>query len=92
MEDLPQETRVVSRTESVGLPETIEEAERKAASIERAVNQETGCRVRNLIVEVSHKGVLLRGYCASYYCKQLAQHAAMGVSGGDHVTNSIEVS
>jgi osmotically-inducible protein OsmY len=74
------------------LPETLEEAESLAASIERAVQRETGRGVRNLRVEVGREGVMLRGRCTTYYCKQLAQHAAMSVPGGDRLTNRIEVS
>jgi osmotically-inducible protein OsmY len=46
---------------------------------------------RNLRVEVSDQGVLLTGRCTSYYTKQMAQHAAMGVSGTEEVNNCIEV-
>ncbi len=74
------------------LPRTTEEAEKLAASIERAVQRETGRGVADLTVEVSPQGVLLRGRCTTYYTKQLAQHAAMGLPGGDRLTNSIEVS
>ena len=74
------------------LPETLAEAERLAVSIERAVQEETSHAVRDLSVEVNPNGVLLRGRCSTYYCKQLAQHAAMAMPGGDHVANSIEVS
>jgi hypothetical protein len=73
------------------LPRTLEEAEALAASIEEAVLRETGHGVRNLSVEISREGVLLRGHCESFYCKQLAQHAAMTVPGGDRLTNWIEV-
>jgi len=74
------------------LPETLEEAEALAASIERAVQRETGHGVRNLSVEVHRDGILLRGRCTSYYCKQLAQHAVMAMPGGQRLVNSIEVS
>lgn len=74
------------------LPETLEEAEELAASIERAVQHETGRAVADLTVEVSPQGVLLRGHCDTYYTKQLAQHAAMRIPGGDRLINSIEVS
>lgn len=74
------------------LPETLAEAELLVASIERAVQEGTGRGVRNLRVELREEGVLLRGHCSSYYTKQLAQHAAMTVPGGDDVTNEIEVS
>ncbi len=74
------------------LPETLAEAELLVASIERAVQEETGRGVRDLCVELRKEGVLLRGHCSSYYTKQLAQHAAMTIPGGDAVTNEIEVS
>jgi hypothetical protein len=74
------------------LPETLEEAEELAASIERAVQLETDRGVADLCVEVSPQGVRLRGHCDTFYTKQLAQHAAMRVPGGDRLINSIEVS
>ena len=74
------------------LPETLEEAEELAASIEKAVQHETGQAVAGLIVEVGPQGVILRGRCDSYYTKQLAQHAAMQFHGGDKLVNGIEVS
>ena len=74
------------------LPETLEEAEELAASIEQAVQRETGRGVEDLTVEVSPQGILLRGRCTTYYTKQLAQHAAMRVPGGDRLINGIEVS
>lgn len=73
------------------LPETIAEAERLEASIERAVRRETQGGVRNLRVEVSRTAVMLRGCCRNFYTKQKAQHAAMGVSGNRDLTNRIEV-
>jgi hypothetical protein len=74
------------------VPETVEEAEELAASIERAVQQETGRGVDDLTVEVGPQGVRLTGHCTTYYTKQLAQHAAMNMPGGDRLTNCIEVS
>ena len=74
------------------LPETVEEAEELVASIERAVQMETDHGVVDLTVEVSRQGILLKGRCGSYYTKQLAQHAAMSIPGGDRLTNRIEVS
>ena len=73
------------------LSETLAEAERLAASIESAVRRETAGGVRNLHVEVGRGGIVLEGRCDSYYCKQLAQHAAMNVS-GDPLSNEIKVS
>jgi len=74
------------------LPETLEEAERLAASIERAVQCETDWGVDDLTVEVGPQGIRLTGRCETYYTKQLAQHAAMRIPGGDRLINSIEVS
>jgi osmotically-inducible protein OsmY len=74
------------------LPETLEEAEELAASIERAVQSETSRGVADLTVEISPQGVLLRGHCSTYYTKQLAQHAAMSIQGAGQLTNRIEVS
>jgi len=94
MDDRPHDARPVSPAEYFSdhpLPETLVEAEKLAASIERAVSRETGGRVRNLHVEVSRDGVLLTGRCTTYYAKQQAQHAAMRVPGGGQLTNQIEV-
>ena len=74
-----------------GLPGTPSEAERLAISIKRAVRRETSGGVRELSVEVNPEGVMLKGRCDTFYCKQLAQHAAMAVPGGDRLTNDIEV-
>ncbi len=73
------------------LAETIEEAARLADLIERAVQHETGHGVRDLTVEIDGESVRLEGHCKTYYCKQLAQHAAMTVAGNDQLTNDIEV-
>ena len=73
------------------LAETVEEAAKLAASIERAVQHETGHGVQALTVEIDADGVRLEGHCTTYYCKQLAQHAAMTIPGGDRLTNRIEV-
>lgn len=73
------------------IPESQREAERLAASIERAVCRETGGGVRNLRVEIHDDEVFLTGRCRTYYTKQVAQHAAMGLSGENGLTNCIEV-
>jgi hypothetical protein len=78
------------RTLAELLPETLEEAERLAAQIENAVQRETGRAVSDLTVEVGPHGIKLAGRCETYYTKQMAQHAAMQVS-GDQLINDIEV-
>ena len=49
-------------------------------------------RVRNLHVRVIDDIVLLEGQCATFYTKQLAQHAAMGILNEEHLENAIVVS
>ena len=91
MED--RRIRAGTRRDFAGvLPETLEEAEELATSIEKAVQRETGRGVADLTVEVSPQGILLKGRCTTYYTKQLAQHAAMSIPGGDRLINGIEVS
>jgi hypothetical protein len=48
-------------------------------------------RVRNLAVRASGGLVVLEGECTTYYTKQLAQHAAMGVLDDEHLENAIVV-
>ena len=84
---------ITQRFDTTGspLPETLAEAEKLATSIERAVRRETAGGVRNLHVEVNRGGVVLEGRCDTFYCKQLAQHAAMTLS-GERLSNEIRVS
>jgi len=49
-------------------------------------------RVRNLLVRVSSDSVVLEGQCATFYTKQIAQHAAMGVLDDEQLENAIVVS
>jgi hypothetical protein len=91
MDDQPTSAGLALRMFRDYLPETLEEAEELAASIERAVQQETGHGVRNLRVTVYDDSVVLKGRCDSYYCKQLAQHVAMCLSHGERLVNGIEV-
>jgi hypothetical protein len=92
MEDLIRRKRSAFRKRRDYLPETLEEAEALAASIERAVQEETGHGVRDLQVTVEQDSVTLHGHCESFYCKQLAQHAAMVHARGEQLVNGIEVS
>jgi hypothetical protein len=59
--------------------------------IKRTVRRDTGGGMKGLEVHVDREGIRLRGRCVSFYCKQLAQTAAMRLSGGVRVFNSIEV-
>jgi osmotically-inducible protein OsmY len=61
------------------------------ARIRRAVRRETRGGVNQLKVEVDSRGIHLRGQCRSFYCKQLAQQAAMRLCGETGIDNQIEV-
>ena len=62
-----------------------------AMRIKRSVRRQAGGGVKALDVQVDHNAIRLGGHCASFYCKQLAQQAAMRLSGGVRVINGIEV-
>jgi hypothetical protein len=62
-----------------------------AQAIERAIRRGTRLGVRDLEVQVRADGIHLRGSCLTYYCKQLAQHAAATVVNGTRLHNEIEV-
>lgn len=62
-----------------------------ALRIKRTVRRETNGGVRDLNVRIDPAGIFLLGRCNSFYCKQLAQTAAMRLGGGASVINEIEV-
>jgi osmotically-inducible protein OsmY len=62
-----------------------------ASRIRRAIRRETRGGVSQLKVEIDSRGIRLRGQCGSFYCKQLAQQAAMRLSGEAPVDNQVEV-
>ena len=88
MEDPTNKLPRVSPELLACVPETLSEAERLAASIERAVRHETSGGVYNLSVEVRDGSILLRGSCTIFYFKQLAQHAAMAIPGSASLTKA----
>jgi hypothetical protein len=59
--------------------------------LERHVLRHTGHRVRDLVVEMCPGRVTLRGRAPSYYVKQLAQHALLGLLDGTRLDNVIAV-
>lgn len=91
MESLSTETSVASVPVRARPLVPSRDARLLAARIERAIQQETGRGVRNLNVEVGPENVVMTGFCSTYYCKQLAQHAAMSVARTIGMINSIEV-
>jgi hypothetical protein len=93
MERLAQAVSALPRSEEV-LPRPAvmsAEDEKLAARIERAVRRGTSDKVRDLRVEIRWDGVHLMGRCGSFYCKQLAQTAALSLIGKSQLHNQIEV-
>jgi hypothetical protein len=74
-------------------PTAITERQRRLELIIRQrIESRLPGRVRNLVVRAIGDTVLLEGQCSTYYTKQLAQHAAMGVlEEGEHLENAIIV-
>ncbi|HEV3006884.1 MAG TPA: BON domain-containing protein [Pirellulales bacterium] len=66
-------------------------AEKLAARIARVVERRTSGSIVGLTVEIRRDGVHLGGRCATFYSKQLAQQAAMGVAEDEPLSNEIEV-
>jgi hypothetical protein len=60
-------------------------------TIRKRIESRLGARVRNLVVRRVEDTVVLEGQCATFYTKQLAQHAALGVLEDEHLDNSIVV-
>ena len=48
-------------------------------------------RINDLNIHIEGKTVVLSGHCATYYSKQLAQHAAQGIMDNEHLENKIQV-
>jgi hypothetical protein len=70
---------------------TIEEARDVTAVLQATVRSRVGGRIHGLEVLLRHEGLVLRGRAASYYAKQLAQHALMQATGQPIAANEIEV-
>jgi hypothetical protein len=62
-----------------------------AAAITQRIESRLPGRVRNLHVRITNESVVIEGLCATYYTKQLAQHAALGVLEDEHLENAIVV-
>lgn len=62
-----------------------------ATRIRSRIEQRLGDRIRDLTVSVEDHRVELGGQCSTYYSKQLAQHAALGVLEDELLSNIIQV-
>jgi hypothetical protein len=61
------------------------------SELEQHVQTRTGRRIRNLCVELSPDGIILRGQTDSFYAKQLAQHGIRDLMPEVHLNNAITV-
>jgi osmotically-inducible protein OsmY len=59
--------------------------------LESRLSNCAGRQIRNLRVVVHSGGLVLRGRSATYYAKQIVQHAAMEFTGLPVLANEIEV-
>lgn len=88
----PAVSALPHREELLPRPATMTaEDEKLAARIERAVRRGTSDKVRELRVEIAWDGIHLTGRCGTFYCKQLAQEAALALTGKRQLYNCIEV-
>jgi hypothetical protein len=62
-----------------------------AVAIRQRIESRLGGRVRDLAIRVRGETVVLEGRCATFYTKQLAQHAALGVLEEEQLENAIVV-
>jgi osmotically-inducible protein OsmY len=67
------------------------EQRRRIMRIKRVIRRHTSGGIRELAVELETGSVRLRGQCNSFYCKQMAQQAAMNFLPGETIVNEIEV-
>ena len=67
------------------------EQRRRITRIKRVIRRHTSGGIRELTIELQTGCVRLRGQCNSYYCKQMAQQAAMNFLPGETIVNEIEV-
>jgi outer membrane biogenesis lipoprotein LolB len=63
----------------------------QGTQLEMKLTNRLGRQVRNLRIHVRDTGVVLYGQATTYYAKQLAQHAAMEITGLPVLANEIEV-
>lgn len=73
------------------IAETVDSHEEYLESLEALMQRRLGGRVRDLRICVRGRGVILQGRAATYHAKQLAQHAAMELSGLPIIANDIQV-
>ena len=72
--------------------DTSERRRHLAIAIRQRIETRLSGRIRDLAVRFAGDTVVLEGRCTTYYSKQLAQHAALGVLENEQLENTIVVS
>ena len=60
-------------------------------TLESLLTRRLGSRIRELRIVCQQAGLILRGWSETYHAKQIAQHAAMELSGVPILANEIIV-
>jgi hypothetical protein len=76
---------------SVDIDHRTERQRHLAVAIRQRIESRLGGRVRELAIRVRGETIVLEGHCATFYTKQLAQHAALGVLDAEQLENAIVV-
>lgn len=87
----PRETTTRIITKSAAKPAEAAAVDPLVATILGEIRRLTRGGVRDLEVVIESEAIRLRGRCSTFYCKQLAQHAAMHWIGKSRLYNEIEV-
>ena len=67
------------------------QAKELAQRIKRLIRRRTGGGINHLRVDVGPETILLTGDCTTFYCKQLAQQAAMLLRGQRRIDDRVVV-
>lgn len=92
VEVLVSSTGPITQKRVAPLADDTERNEQLAAAIKQRIESRLPGRVRKLSVRAEENRIIIEGQCATYYTKQLAQHAAIGVLEEEHqLENAIVV-
>jgi hypothetical protein len=95
--DVPLDVNLLPNVNAVPFarPDSIDDRDTRHLALEmnvrRRIESRLLGRIRNLRVRSSDGLVVLEGECTTFYTKQLAQHAAMGVLEDEQLENDIVV-
>jgi len=78
-------------THSVEAGHRTERHRHLTVAIRQRIESRLGGRVQELAIRIKDNTIVLEGHCATFYTKQLAQHAALGVLEDEQLENAIIV-